>query len=609
MTTGINHIIAAIQKSLFIGAVFISSACASTIPQSLLDSDMNPVKAIKERKKELTQLNLTSDQKALIHLEIASSSSETGNISEHDLHMTQAMSLLENTKNNVLLCIASGFKATHYADFGKPGQAFAEAKKAISCSADVQDPLDRAYIRELAAWAILGGDYEQYSVAQPLMEEAMQTYKRLGIKSRELYTRFGLSRVYLSLRSSKEAYKESLSILEETKKLGTLPFFESYVAYHAGALALQEKDYENSIQLLDFAIYKSTEIQDQGGVNLGKYMLGRAYVAQGSWDVAIKLLRETLPFLKREGYSREYSMGAAALMRALAAKGSAEHETYWKQVDVSVANTPERLVKLFNYRAESLSSLGRHREAYEVQRDLIHQLETMHQYNTDNLLAKMASEYQLSKKENEISSLKLEKQVEDTAKQLAYNKQQYWISILVILVFVFIFVAWRQNKFKKEALHLALTDMGTGAPNRRAIMQKLDYVYNNAIPCLVGIADLDYFKKINDTFGHDVGDRVLSSFYLSCKNIFNNGEFVGRFGGEEWFFVLPGATEEDVKQLHKAITLELNHICSDLNMPQSITFSLGATYLDLTKPITMSIKEADKNLYNAKQSGRNKVVI
>lgn len=140
-------------------------------------------------------------------------------------------------------------------------------------------------------------------------------------------------------------------------------------------------------------------------------------------------------------------------------------------------------------------------------------------------------------------------------------------------------------------------------------MQKLESVYNNAIPCLVGIADLDYFKKINDTFGHDVGDRVLSSFYLSCKNICNNGEFVGRFGGEEWFFVLPGATEEDVKQLHKAITLELNRICSDLNISENITFSFGVTYLDLTKPITMSIKEADKNLYNAKQTGRNKVVI
>lgn len=596
-------------KNIAFLAIFAFSTQAYAISESLLNLEKNPKEVFEKSKKSLEAPNLTVDEKAFLLLEVASAASSLGDAKEHEESMLKAQKLFSIAEDKDLPCIATAITATHKADFASLAESREYAKRAISCVSAVKDELAQALIKEYAAMTLIAGDTDEHLKAQPLFEHAMQIYKKHNIKFRELSVRYGLSRVYLSLRSSKDAYKEALAVFEESKELAIAPSFEAYMSYQAGGLALQEKDYLKAIELLEFSEKKSQQLKENSGVYLSRYMRAKVYVAMQKWDEAIKLLNEQLPLLKAEGYKREYSMGSAALERALAAKGRSDADELWKQVDRSVINTPERLVIVYTYRAEALDALGRHKEAYEVQKELIEELEKMYKSGMDKRLANMAAEYQLDKKEIEINKLKLEKQITEATEQIVHAKQQYWISILVLLVAVCVFVAWRQHNFKKEALHLALTDMGTGAPNRRAIMQKLEQMYNSAMPCLIGIADLDYFKKINDTCGHDIGDKVLQAFYTSCKNVFNSNEFVGRFGGEEWFFILPRATAEEVKRLHKAITLELNHICSDVQMVEDITFSFGVTYLDLTKPITNSIKEADKNLYNAKHTGRNKVVI
>ncbi|HEY0221001.1 MAG TPA: GGDEF domain-containing protein [Candidatus Paceibacterota bacterium] len=121
--------------------------------------------------------------------------------------------------------------------------------------------------------------------------------------------------------------------------------------------------------------------------------------------------------------------------------------------------------------------------------------------------------------------------------------------------------------------------------------------------------DIDHFKKINDTYGHDVGDKALKEVAKVIKTTVSGGDTVARWGGEEIVSSLLGASEADAKTKAELIRKNVEKInfadVPDLKVTVSIGISSnfdGATINDL-------IKNADKALYRAKQTGRNKVIV
>ncbi|OHD39371.1 MAG: hypothetical protein A2015_08010 [Spirochaetes bacterium GWF1_31_7] len=126
--------------------------------------------------------------------------------------------------------------------------------------------------------------------------------------------------------------------------------------------------------------------------------------------------------------------------------------------------------------------------------------------------------------------------------------------------------------------------------------------------------DIDFFKKINDTYGHLVGDRVLKRIgeLLNKNGIFRDNDIIGRFGGEEFVVILPQTNSVDAlipaERLRKIIK---NEVFYDLSGNQfSITISMGISefYIGDNKPEDI-VERADKALYTAKETGRDKIVI
>ncbi len=162
---------------------------------------------------------------------------------------------------------------------------------------------------------------------------------------------------------------------------------------------------------------------------------------------------------------------------------------------------------------------------------------------------------------------------------------------------------------------LALKDHLTGAPNRRAILEHAERQFQlskrTREPFTIAIIDLDFFKKINDTYGHDIGDEVLKIFANALNGSIRNQDRFGRYGGEEWLLVLTNTPVEDVQIIFDRVsdglkTIELPDVPEDFK----VTFSLGATQLQRSDiSLNTIIKRADENLYKAKESGRNKFVI
>ena len=159
------------------------------------------------------------------------------------------------------------------------------------------------------------------------------------------------------------------------------------------------------------------------------------------------------------------------------------------------------------------------------------------------------------------------------------------------------FVQSINNRLARE---LIIDDL-TKVHNRRYFYQHAKNSQHS--PYVILIIDIDHFKMINDEFGHDVGDEVLKFFANSASRVIRKAEFHGRFGGEEWLFVLPETEVEFAQVLFDRLSEEVakKDVAFDLGSRQ-LTFSMGATQRVAVDTIKSMIDRADKLLYQAKKT-------
>jgi diguanylate cyclase (GGDEF)-like protein len=157
---------------------------------------------------------------------------------------------------------------------------------------------------------------------------------------------------------------------------------------------------------------------------------------------------------------------------------------------------------------------------------------------------------------------------------------------------------------------LMLTDPLTGLGNRRHLDESLQieisraHRYGNGL-CVV-MTDLDHFKKINDTYGHNVGDKVLQAFAKTLQQATRTTDFVARFGGEEFILVLPETTLQGAMQLAERIRATVE----ETNIPgiqHTITASFGITAMSPRDCMEEILLRADRALYCSKENGRNRI--
>ncbi|HEX9871167.1 MAG TPA: diguanylate cyclase [Candidatus Tectomicrobia bacterium] len=167
----------------------------------------------------------------------------------------------------------------------------------------------------------------------------------------------------------------------------------------------------------------------------------------------------------------------------------------------------------------------------------------------------------------------------------------------------------------REALRVQAThDALTGVWNRRAILEMLgtELVRSSRddLPVAVAMADLDHFKRINDTYGHVAGDAVLREAVSRMRALLRPYDAMGRYGGEEFLVVLPGCTAQDAFRLAERLRIGISQ--EPMIIPGGtieVTGSLGVATNDTTAPLdaTALIQAADTALYRAKAGGRNRV--
>lgn len=167
----------------------------------------------------------------------------------------------------------------------------------------------------------------------------------------------------------------------------------------------------------------------------------------------------------------------------------------------------------------------------------------------------------------------------------------------------------------QELRHNAETDALTGIANRRSFLASIEREcaraarYNQSFS--VALLDVDQFKEVNDTLGHDVGDTVLMRVVSRTLGCIRTSDLLCRYGGDEFAILLPQTRSKGARELAERICRAVSETAVDLyaHQPLHVSLSIGVVTLDAGRDTDWSqlLKRADKALYRAKATGRNRV--
>jgi len=178
-------------------------------------------------------------------------------------------------------------------------------------------------------------------------------------------------------------------------------------------------------------------------------------------------------------------------------------------------------------------------------------------------------------------------------------------------------IAIEHRNSREELERRAYTDYLTGLSNRRYFIEKAEaelvrhHRYGDTISLLM--FDIDYFKQVNDQYGHIVGDLVLQKIAEICRTILREIDIIGRIGGEEFAVLLPKTDVEETKNVAQRLRIAMSE--GKVEMPTDIeppkfTASFGVMSSDKDAiDIDELLNQADDALYKAKESGRNRVCV
>lgn len=194
---------------------------------------------------------------------------------------------------------------------------------------------------------------------------------------------------------------------------------------------------------------------------------------------------------------------------------------------------------------------------------------------------------------------------------------------LFLLIVVLAISLWANHSQVSTLLRLyrqASMDSLTGLLNRGVLLEQLNQLCKlrdeklaeHALPAPISLLmfDLDKFKRINDTYGHSVGDQVLQVFAQILRDELRNNDLIARYGGEEFVAVLPSTSKVDARKIAERVRLECEKSTVIAHDGETVNFttSIGITEIRLDESIDTALHRVDTRLYLAKNLGRNRYV-
>jgi diguanylate cyclase (GGDEF)-like protein len=354
--------------------------------------------------------------------------------------------------------------------------------------------------------------------------------------------------------------------------------FQFFYHHNVGKRYLFSHDFAQAVQHFERAITLQKTTQEAYFIHLNYAFLAIGYLHKGETEKALRWASAFNQSSSREASPQDLKM----TMEAMDLLGQKKYlEAY--NVLLKTANYERhKYAELLN-NAVINSALDHHSKVTEYENKLL--------------------ENQLS-----INQLELKAQMDDQR----ITRLSMWMSLLLLLAVSVITVTLYQSRryFKRGSQ----TDFLTGIANRRFTMEEGDKAFiqsqkqDNTLALVM--FDIDFFKKINDNYGHDIGDLAIKALAQRSKHVLKDKDILGRIGGEEFLLILPNTDLEEalrVAERLRASIADQDFKFKDVSIHFSI--SLGVAISPGLQRFNQLLKQSDLALYKAKNSGRNCVCI
>ncbi|WP_269532250.1 tetratricopeptide repeat-containing diguanylate cyclase [Chitinimonas sp. BJYL2] len=421
---------------------------------------------------------------------------------------------------------------------------------------------------------------EEPAKAIDYYKEVLAHEVRLGNTQNMISGYFNLGRAYEEngqLDQAMKTLQQSMTLAESIDDQVSI----AWAQRAAGGVLIKLKRYREAQPLLNTSLAAFEKLNDEEMVAQIRYLLALVHMEAGDLIRADVLLNQALQVFRKNDNLRYQEWVLDALATVSARRGL--HVTAYDQL----------------------------RQQHEVHAKLDADARS-------KTSARLRMEFDTEKIEQQNRQLLTEQKFQQ--EQLAASQQikqlQYIVIALVLVIAATLLVLMvRQVRAGKRLRTVAMTDELTGIANRRSIYtwaerQWVDTRENDAAISLI-LIDIDFFKRINDEFGHPMGDHVLKQVALCCQEQLRQMDRIGRVGGEEFMVVLPGAGQEDTLGVAERLREAVANLPSDNWAPGlKVSISLGvATRTHAADPLPALVQRADKALYQAKQNGRNRVEV
>ncbi len=541
-----------------------------------------------------------------------------------------------------------------YSDSIKEGAVFAEAKLAEANAANDTEAMARfhycrgGFRESISAPTDAVADYEagidlaRKNEDSTLMAEGL-VYRGgvnsvLGLHGRALADLLEAQRIFLQNRAPEAANQTFQNIGTAYRRLGYLDKAREYL--------LQSIDYEERVGDRELLFASTLQLgfteeeagnftkalqTDQHAIEVGaatgvKGIEAPARVAEASVLIELHRYPEAFAALDRAEASMaaigdRSAVGMIAFERGKAQAGTGQHaqaiELYQAAENAADFKSNQRYLELlYAARAQSNEALGRIPAALQdYKRYLAAHEEGAHQ-RTDQQAQMLREQFDTDRSNLENARLKAEQALKERQVEGLQNErrwQEVAMGLLAVLICLLLLLTVRQLARLRTWKRMASVDALTGVANRRAInlfgaaAWRQARAHHEALAVLV--LDLDLFKRINDRYGHPVGDRALMQIAQACHGLLRDGDLLGRVGGEEFVAVLPrtafaNAIDVAERLRNRIETLQFKGLPDGVHA----TISIGVAELCPHDASFADIeKRADAALYRAKTEGRNRV--
>ena len=370
----------------------------------------------------------------------------------------------------------------------------------------------------------------------------------------------------------------------------------------------------------DSALQACTKLNELSYANFIRTYAATVYVAHNQVDDAIRLLSEHYGEVLQSHFPRLISRYESLMATAYQKKGNlqAAHQFAIQTIENAVPDEiSQPLVVAYHLLYEQARQAGDYKAALEYHEKYAAMDKGYLDVTTARQLAYQRVAHESVASKLQIETLNKENhvlQLEQALGAKAVENSRLYIMLLLLTMGFIAMWAYRTKRLQLHFMSLSQIDGLTGISNRPHFLKQAQSALESAMrahqPACIILCDLDHFKSINDRYGHAAGDQVLKQTVSECQLFMRATDLFGRFGGEEFSFLMAGCGPEDARLRAEQLRLTIAGISANNGAGTRVTASFGvASTIASGYDLRLLLAHADSALYAAKRAGRNRVAV